>query len=335
MATQEINFKDFQSKIDPTWCPGCGDFGILNAVQKAMAELELKKENTVVVSGIGCSSRFPYFMNTYGFHTIHGRGLAVATGVKMANPKLNVWHITGDGDSMSIGGNHFIHAIRRNFDINVIQFNNKIYGLTKGQFSPTTDKGSKTKTSPFGTLEEPFVSGNLVMGARGTFFARAIDRNVSQTKDIMIEATRHKGLSVIEVLQNCVIFTNGIHDAISKDKEESQIYLQHGKKMLFGKGNDKGLIMENGRLKVVKIGENGITEDDILVHDAVSDNFALHSELINMKLPDFPVAIGVIRSIPSPTYDEMLYAQIEEVKSTSKVKTLNDLFYASDTWEIK
>src|SRR5690554_4803187 len=282
----EINYtiKDFKSENEVRWCPGCGDYAIMNAVQRTMAGMGIPKEKFALISGIGCSSRFPFYMNTFGFHTIHGRAAAVASGVKLANPDLNVWVITGDGDAMAIGGNHFIHTIRRNIDLNVILFNNRIYGLTKGQYSPTSDRGFKSKTSPFGTIEDPFIPGQLVIGARGTFFARSIDSNLKLGEAVYQAAANHKGTSVVEVLQNCVIYNNGIHNAITDPEHRAsrQLILEHGKPMLFGAENEKGIIMEKGRLKVAKIGENGVTLDDVLVHDAHEIDPTLHLALINM-----------------------------------------------------
>jgi 2-oxoglutarate ferredoxin oxidoreductase subunit beta len=329
--------KDFKSDNEVRWCPGCGDHAILNAVQKAMANLGIKHEDFAVVSGIGCSSRFPYYMSTYGFHTIHGRAAAIASGLKSANPDLCVWEITGDGDALAIGGNHFIHMVRRNIDINVILFNNKIYGLTKGQYSPTTERGYKTKTSPFGTVEDPFVPGQLVLGARGTFFARSMDNDIKLSQEIFEESAKFKGTSVVEVLQNCVIFNSGIHGELSNPKlrKENQIVLRHGKPMLFGKENEKGLILTGGKLEVVTIGENGITKDDILVHDAKEPNGFIHQLLINMTLPEFPVAMGVIRAVDAPVYDQEMKRQIEEVQSVTKIKSVDDLFKSGNTWEVE
>ena len=256
----QLTPKDFKSDQEVRWCPGCGDHAVLNAVQKALAELGIPREKFAFISGIGCSSRFPYYMNTYGFHGIHGRASAIASGVKIANPELSVWQITGDGDALAIGGNHFIHVVRRNIDINIILFNNEIYGLTKGQYSPTSEKGLVTKTSPFGTVEEPFSVGELVIGAKGKFFASTIDSNVSLSTQIYIEAAKHKGTSVIEVLQNCVIFNDGIHDNVAgkEVRDDRTLILNHGEPMIFGKENDKGLILDGLKLKVVKLGENGL-----------------------------------------------------------------------------
>ncbi len=336
MTETKYTIKDFKSDNEVRWCAGCGDFAIINAVQRTMADLGIPKEQFAVISGIGCSSRFPYYMNTFGFHTIHGRAAAVASGVKAANPELSVWVITGDGDAMAIGGNHFIHLIRRNFDVNVILFNNRIYGLTKGQYSPTSDRGFVSKTSPFGTVEDPFVPGQLVIGARGTFFARTVDSNVKLSQSVFKAAEKHKGASIVEVLQNCVIFNNGIHAAITdpKYRAERQLILEHGKPMIFGQEKDKGLVFEKGRLKVVKIGENGVTESDILVHDAEEEDPTLHMALINMQLPDFPVALGVIRSVPGLVYDVEMEAQIKDVQKTRKITCVDELLNSGNTWEV-
>ena len=337
MSDLAYTIKDFKSENEVRWCPGCGDYAIINAVQKTMAGMGIPHEKFAVISGIGCSSRFPYYMSTYGFHTIHGRAAAVASGVKCANPGLSVWIITGDGDAMAIGGNHFIHLIRRNIDVNMIIFNNRIYGLTKGQYSPTSDRGVKTKTSPFGTIEDPFIPGQLAIGARGTFFARSIDSNIKLSQEVFDIAARHKGTSVIELLQNCVIYNNGIHSAITDPqfKAERQLILEHGKPMIFGDNNDKGLILEKGKLKVVRIGENGVTEEDILVHDATEEDPTLHTALINMKLPDFPVAFGVIRSVSAPVYDQEMEAQIKEVQKNRKITCVEELLNSGNTWVVK
>lgn len=336
--TKKIQYtaKDFKSDQEVRWCPGCGDHAILAAVQKAIAELGISKEKFAFISGIGCSSRLPYYMDTYGFHGIHGRGSAIASGVKVANPELSVWQMTGDGDALAIGGNHFIHVIRRNIDINMILFNNEIYGLTKGQYSPTSKLGLSTKTSPFGTVEDPFQIGELVIGAKGKFFARTVDANVNLSVEVYIEAAKHKGTSVVEVLQNCVIFNDGIHDEIlEKDvRDDRTIILRHGQPMIFGKEKDKGLILEGLRLKVVKIGEDGITEDKLLVHDAQESNPGIQYMLANMKYPLYPVALGVIRAVPSYTYEEAVVEQINRIKEKSPIKCMDDLLRSGSTWEI-
>jgi len=336
MTDLKYTIKDFKSENEVRWCAGCGDFAILNAIQRTMAGLGVPHEKFAIISGIGCSSRFPYYMSTFGFHTIHGRAAAVASGVKLTNPDLSVWVITGDGDSMAIGGNHFIHLIRRNIDINLILFNNRIYGLTKGQYSPTTERGFKTKTSPFGTVEDPFIPGQLVIGARGTFFARTIDGNIKMSQAAYEGAEKHKGTSVVEVLQNCVIFNHGIHSALT-DREHAadrQLHLEHGKPMLFGAENQKGLVFEKGKLKVAVIGKNGVTIDDILVHDETEQDPIVHLALINMQLPDFPVALGVIRSVPALVYNTEMVKQINEVQQNRKITCVDDLLNSGNTWEV-
>ncbi len=334
--TVKLTPQDFKSDQEVRWCPGCGDHAILNSILKTFAEMGYRHEDFAVISGIGCSSRFPYYTNTYGFHSIHGRALAIASGAKAVNPMLSVWNITGDGDSMAIGGNHFIHAIRRNMDLNVIVFNNQIYGLTKGQYSPTSKLGAVTKTSPYGTIEHPFNPGELVIGANGTFFARSIDTNVKLSNEIFTEAAHHDGTSVVEVLQNCVIFNDKIFAAITdkEHKEDRQIILRHGQPMIFGTNHDKGLILDGLRLKVVKIGENGITEKDILVHNAHEINPGIHMMLVHMNYPDYPVALGVIREIAAPSYDQMVNSQIKEVQAKAKIKCMDDLLNSGSTWEV-
>jgi len=329
--------KDFKSDQEVRWCPGCGDHAVLNAIQKALSELGIPKEKFAFISGIGCSSRFPYYMDTYGFHGIHGRAAAIASGVKASNPELSVWDITGDGDALAIGGNHFIHAIRRNIDINIILFNNEIYGLTKGQYSPTSGRGLVTKTSPFGTIEEPFSVGELVVGARGKFFARTVDAMVTLSTQIYIEAAKHKGTSVVEVLQNCVIFNDGIHDVVTSRevREDRTIILKHGEPMIFGKEKDKGLILEGLKLKVVRLGENGISEKDLMVHDALEPNPGIQYILANMRYPEYPVALGVIRSVEGITYETEMAEQIKSVQKSAKIKCVDDLLKSGSTWKVE
>jgi 2-oxoglutarate/2-oxoacid ferredoxin oxidoreductase subunit beta len=328
--------KDFKSDQEVRWCPGCGDHAVLNSVQKALTELGIPKEKFAFISGIGCSSRFPYYMDTYGFHGIHGRAAAIASGVKIANPELSVWEITGDGDALAIGGNHFIHAIRRNIDINIILFNNEIYGLTKGQYSPTSVKGLVTKTSPFGTVEEPFSVGELVIGAKGKFFARTVDSNVSLSTQIYVEAAKHKGASVVEVLQNCVIFNDGIHDVVTgrEVRDDRTIILKHGQPMIFGKENKNGLVLDGLKLKVVKLGENGITEKNLLVHDAKEANPGIQYMLAHMGYPDYPVALGVLRSVEGNTYESDLADQIKDVQTKAKIKCMDDLLVSGSVWQV-
>jgi 2-oxoglutarate/2-oxoacid ferredoxin oxidoreductase subunit beta len=336
-AVKVLTREDFKSPGPVKWCAGCGDYAILASINSVLVELGGRKEDIVFVSGIGCSSRFPYYINTYGFHGLHGRGAAIASGIKIANPKLQVWHITGDGDSMAIGGNHFIHTIRRNIDLNIVIFNNKIYGLTKGQYSPTSPRGLITKSSPEGVIENPFTPGELVMGAQGTFFARAIDTEQKMMKEVLKAAALHKGTSVVEILQNCVIFNNGIHNIISnkETRDDHMIWLEADQPMIFGKNRDKGLMMKNNRLRVVKLGENGVTEDDLLRHDPTNPFDMTHYNLVKMGLPEFPVAMGVIRSCDcNDPYDEMYEKQIQDVKAKSKIKCMDDLLNSGNVLDL-
>jgi 2-oxoglutarate/2-oxoacid ferredoxin oxidoreductase subunit beta len=332
-----LTAKDFKSDQEVRWCPGCGDHAIMNAIQRTLPELGVARENFAFISGIGCSSRFPYYMNTYGFHSIHGRASAIASGVKVANPELSVWQITGDGDSMAIGGNHFIHIVRRNVDVNIILFNNEIYGLTKGQYSPTSKFGAVTKTSPYGTVEHPFHPGELVIGAQGKFFARSIDGNMKLSQEIFLQAAKHKGASVVEMLQNCVIYNNKAHAVITdkEHREDRTIVLRHGEPMIFGKNRDKGLILdaEHLRLKVVELGDK-YTEKDLYVHNSEEVNPGIHLMLANMQYPDYPVALGVIRNVKAHTYDEAVKEQVEDVKSKSPIKCVDDLLKSGTTWEV-
>ncbi len=334
-------FKDFKSDQEIRWCPGCGDFSVLAALQRTLPrvceEKGIEKDKIVVVSGIGCSSRLPYYMDTYGFHSIHGRATAIATGIKVANPELSVWQVSGDGDALAIGGNHFIHAIRRNIDINLMLFNNRIYGMTKGQYSPTSRLGTVTKTSPYGTVESPFNPGSLVLGAKGTFFARSIDTELALNQEIMLAASRHAGTSVMEFLTNCMIFNNGSHAEISDKavKADRTIVLRDGEKMIFGRNHDKGIALDGWKLKVVTLGEDGVTEDDILTHDSHSDNLGLQTMLAEMKWPEFPVALGVIRQVPAPTYDSEVARQVDEVKSKARIHSMEELLHSGSTWELK
>lgn len=335
-ATIQYTAKDFKSDQYVRWCPGCGDHAIVNVLQKSMAELGIPPHKVAVISGIGCSSRLPYYINSYGFHTIHGRGAAVATGVKVANPELTVWQVTGDGDCLAIGGNHFIHSVRRNVDLNVLLFNNQIYGLTKGQFSPTTKKGLVTKSSPFGTVERPFRPAELTFGARGTFFARTLDVDLKTSQLVMTAAARHRGTSIVECLVNCIIFNNGAHGwlAEKQNRADRTILLEHGKHMIFGNEENKGLVLDGFNLKVVTIGENGITKDDILVHDATTEDPTLHLKLAMMDGPDMPIAMGIIRSVVAETYDEAVENQIKEIQQTTSVKSFDDLVDTLEQWDM-
>ncbi|MEN9919353.1 MAG: hypothetical protein RL662_1789 [Bacteroidota bacterium] len=330
--------KDYKSDQYVRWCPGCGDHAVLSCLYKAMAILQIEPHKTAVISGIGCSSRLPYYMNTYGFHTIHGRGAAIATGVKVAKPELSVWLATGDGDSLAIGGNHFIHTVRRNIDINILLFNNKIYGLTKGQYSPTSDRGFVSKTSPHGTTEDPFYPVELTLGARGTFFARCIDVDLKNTPEIFATAAQHQGTSVVEILQNCIIFNDDIHkDVVDKAyRDDSTILLKQGEKMIFGANLDKGIVIDGFKLKVVTIGQEGYTIEDVLVHDATTADNTLHLKLGMMEAKNgFPLALGVIRNVDALCYDKEVEKAITEVQQKNKTRKLRDLLLAGDVWEMQ
>ena len=332
----DFTINDYK-KGQPRWCPGCGDHFFLASLHKAMAEIGVAPWETAVISGIGCSSRLPHYMATYGMNTIHGRAAAIATGVKVANPNLTVWQVSGDGDGLAIGGNHFIHANRRNIDLNMILLNNRIYGLTKGQYSPTSPRGFVSKSSPYGTVEDPFRPAELCFGARGHFFARAVATDAQGTVDILKAAYKHKGASVCEILQNCVIFNNGTHDAVynREGRESNAIYVEHGKPLVFGKDKEFGLVQEGFGLKVVKIGENGVTKDDILVHDAHCQDNTLQLKLALMEGPDFPVALGVIRDVEAPTYNDAVWDQLGEVSEKKKYHNFAELLETNDIWEVK
>lgn len=329
----EYTAKDFQSDQEVRWCPGCDDYVVLNAVKKTLPKLGKKKEDFVFISGIGCSSRFPYYVDTYGMHGIHGRAPGIATGVKLANPDLSVWVITGDGDSMAIGGNHFIHAIRRNVDLNILLFNNEIYGLTKGQFSPTSKLGQKTKSSPYGNVQPPFLPGELAIGSQSKFFARLPGNNPKAMVDVFVEAEEFKGTSVIEIMQNCVIFNNGaFNDFTDKSvKDDTQLWVEHGKPMIFGKESNKGLRAYGFNLEVVTIGENGVTEDDILIHDAHDPNPTVHQMLVRLEAP---VVMGVIRKVNAVTLGESIDTQMRRVREQLGHKKVDDLLFEGDTYEM-
>ena len=338
----------FKSNQYVKFCPGCGDHAICMALQKAMAEVGVATHQTVVISGIGCSSRMPHYLNTYGFNTIHGRGAAIATGVKTSHPELSVWQMTGDGDCLAIGGNHFIHKLRRNVDLNICLFNNRIYGLTKGQYSPTSPKGFVSKSSPFGTVERPFVPAELVFGARGTFFARTLDVDMPTTVDCMVKAHQHKGASVIECLVNCVIFNNGTHNWIA-DREmraDRSLILRQGEKMIFGKEKDKGLALDYSEGLIPKLVVVPADDARVLTHDATQQDPTLHRMLAMMgqeevkgerrevKGEELPIALGVIRNVEEEAYDTAVNRQINEVRKKSKASTFDELTATLEQWEV-
>ena len=332
----EYKKKDFANDNEVRWCPGCGDYSILSSLQLALTKVGKKKEDIVCVSGIGCSSRFPYYMGTYGFHTIHGRAPAVASGMKLANPNLSLWIITGDGDGMSIGGNHLIHTLRRNINMNILLFNNEIYGLTKGQYSPTTEKGKVTKTSPYGSIDHPFNPGKLAIGAGATFIAKTIDTDPKHMTDMMIEADKHIGISFVEVYQNCVIFNDKAHDVYTnrQTRDENTLYVEHGKKMIFGKEKNKGIKLNGFNLEVVTIGENGVGEDDLVTHDVHNPILAFQL-LEHSNPPEFPMVIGVLYQQEKSTYEEDLEKCRVAVIDKKGAKSLSDIIFDDEVWSVK
>lgn len=329
----------FKSDQYVKFCPGCGDHAICMALQKAMAQIGIPTHQVAVISGIGCSSRMPHYLNTYGFNTIHGRGGAIATGVKTSHPELSVWQMSGDGDCMAIGGNHFIHEIRRNVDLNVCVYNNRIYGLTKGQYSPTSPKGFISKSSPFGTVERPFIPAELVLGARGTFFARTLDVDMPTTVDCMVQAHQHKGASIIECLVNCVIFNHGTHACIAdrETRADRSIVLRHGEKMIFGKEKNKGLALDYSQGIIPQIIVVPADDERVLTHDATMQDPTLHRMLAMMGQEGdttLPIALGVIRNVEAESYDEAVNQQINEVREKSKAKTFDQLTQTLEQWDV-
>ncbi len=330
--------KDFESGVDPRWCPGCGDYSIINQVQRALPSLGVRREDVVFVSGIGCSSRFPYYMNAYGMHTLHGRAPAFASGLKISRPELMVWVVTGDGDALAIGGNHFIHAMRRNLDLKFLLFNNRIYGLTKGQVSPTSELGKKTKSTPDGSPDHPFNPPALALGAGATFVARTIDVEGAHMGGVIRAAAEHEGAAFVEVYQNCPVFNDGAYDFLTDKavKAESQLRMEHGKPLLFGKGNGKGIRLDprTAMLEVVTLGENGVGEKDVLVHDAKREDPTMAFMLASLAdRPGFPTPIGVFRDVKKPTADGLTRRMIDEAKRAGAAD-LRSLLAAGDTWTI-
>jgi len=331
----ELTAKDFASDQDVRWCPGCGDYAILAQTKKVLAALGIRRENVVFVSGIGCSSRFPYYVNSYGFHSIHGRGMSVATGIKSARPDLSVWVVTGDGDGLSIGGNHLLHTIRRNIDVNILLFNNRIYGLTKGQYSPTSEFGKKTRSSPMGAIDFPLHPISVAIGAEASFVARTIDVNVKHLEETLLRAARHKGTSFVEIYQNCNIFNNGAFEyATGKDtKDDTTIYLEHGRPLRFGKDLTKGIRLNGMDPEIVALGDD-VTEDDLLFHDEKAKEPSLAYLLSRMHYPNFPEPMGVFRCIERPTYEDLLVAQVEDARRTHGKPDLAGLFEDGECWDV-
>ncbi len=333
-TTVPLTAKDFGSDQDVRWCPGCGDYSILAQTKKVLAKIGATREKTVFVSGIGCSSRFPYYMNTYGFHSIHGRALAIASGIKIANPELSVWVVTGDGDALSIGGNHLLHAVRRNLDINILLFNNRIYGLTKGQYSPTSPAGKKTKSSPVGSVDYPLHPLSVAIGAEATFVARSIDVNVKHLPYVIERAVTHKGISFVEIYQNCNIFNDMAFEyATGKDtKDDTTVFLEHNRPLVFGKNRDKGIRLNGLSPEIVTLGD-GITEDDLLFHNESLAEPSLAYLLSRMHHPEFPEPMGVFRCVERPTYEDLVMDQIAAARGDT-VPGLDELFAQGDVWTV-
>jgi 2-oxoglutarate ferredoxin oxidoreductase subunit beta len=333
----ELQPKDYASDQEVRWCPGCGDYAILKAMQKALAELGARRERTVFVSGIGCAARFPYYMSTYGFHTIHGRAPAIATGIKLANPDLDVWVMTGDGDGLSIGGNHMLHVLRRNVDLQIILFNNEIYGLTKGQYSPTSRRGTRSPSTPQGSVECPVAPCQFALGAGARFVARAVDTLQAHLVGVLQRAHAHRGASFVEVIQNCVVFNDGVFDAfVAKDvAAEAQLHVEHGKPLIFGANRDRGLRLKPGKLEleVVTVGDGGGTPDGLLVHDET--NRALAQLLAALEPPGFPVALGVLYCDPAPSFETELYAQARKAGLGAEPAGLGALLRRDGTWTVE
>lgn len=332
--TPKLTRKDFESDQEVRWCPGCGDYSILAQMQRVCAELGMPREKMVFVSGIGCSSRFPYYMNTYGFHTIHGRAPAIATGVKCANPNLQVWVMTGDGDGLSIGGNHMLHTLRRNIDLKIVLFNNRIYGLTKGQTSPTSEMGKVTKSTPVGSVEHPIQPVAFALAAEATFIARTIDSDPQHMQETLKRAAMHKGVAFVEVFQNCNIFNDGAWEYVTaKDIRDDKILeLKHGQPMKYGKNLDKGLRLKGFKLEVVQLG-SGVSESDLLVHDEKEEDASL-AFLLSRENDHLPMPVGVFRAVNHPTYDGLLKAQIDDYTAKRGKGDLKKLIYSGQRWTV-
>jgi 2-oxoglutarate ferredoxin oxidoreductase subunit beta len=331
----ELTRKDFVTPNDVRWCPGCGDYAILNSLQRTLPELGIKRENFVIISGIGCSSRFPYYMQTYGFHTIHGRAPSVATGVKVANPDLSVWIVTGDGDGLSIGGNHLLHLLRRNLNVTVLLFNNRIYGLTKGQYSPTSPVGTKTKTTPTGSIDHPINPLHFALGAEATFVARTVDNNPKHMVETFKAAHAHQGVSFIEIFQNCVIFNDSTWDPVyaKENRDHQMLVLEAGKPLVFGKDKEKGIRLNGLVPEIVDVAT--AAPGEILIHRP-DDPSPLYSQMLaTLGLPDTPTPIGVFRRIERPTYESLVHNQMEDAKAKRGTGSWKELLHGSSTWTVE
>jgi 2-oxoglutarate ferredoxin oxidoreductase subunit beta len=334
-ATVALTRKDFESNQDVRWCPGCGDYAVLGQVQKLLPTLGIPRENFAFISGIGCSSRFPYYMETYGMHSIHGRAPAIASGLKLARPDLSVWVVTGDGDALAIGGNHFIHAMRRNVDLKIILLNNRIYGLTKGQCSPTSEMGKKTKTTPLGSIDRPFNPLALALGAGATFVARSTDADPAHLQSVLARAALHRGTAFVEIYQNCTVFNDGAYDKLTDKttRADARLLLEHGKPLVYGNARDRGIVMPAMEARAVKLGD-GITEADLLVHDETAGHSSLAFALAQFEAPDLPVPLGVFRAVKTPTYQERHVQQVADARLAKGRGKLAALLNSGDVWTI-
>ncbi len=334
-APAPLSRKDFVTPNDVRWCPGCGDYAILNSLQRTLPELGIPRENFVIISGIGCSSRFPYYMNTYGFHTIHGRAPSVATGVKVANPDLSVWIVTGDGDGLSIGGNHLMHLLRRNLNVTVLLFNNRIYGLTKGQYSPTSPVGTRTKTTPTGSIDQPLNPIGFALGAEATFVARTIDNNPKHMVETFKAAHAHKGVSFVEIFQNCVIFNDSAWDGVysKENRDQQMLVLEEGKPLLFGKQKEKGIRLNGLEAEIVDAAS--VPAEQLLVHRPDHPSPLYAQMLANLGLPDFPTPIGVIRRIERPTYEDAIQSQLSSAQAAKGNGSWKELLHGKSTWTVE
>ncbi|MCZ6510198.1 MAG: 2-oxoacid:ferredoxin oxidoreductase subunit beta [Alphaproteobacteria bacterium] len=335
-APEKLTAKDYATDQEVRWCPGCGDYAILKSVQRTLADLQADPEQTVFVSGIGCAARFPYYMETYGFHTIHGRSPAIATGVKLANPELDVWVVGGDGDMLSIGGNHTMHVLRRNVDLQILLFNNEIYGLTKGQYSPTSRIGTRSPSTPFGSVDRPVSAAQFAIGAGGRFVARSVDILQKHLPVVLKRAYENKGASFVEIFQNCLVYNDAVfsHFTEKSVQADMQIHVEHGEPLIFGTESNKGLRMKNDvlELEIVTIGEDGVTEGDILLHDETNRPLAML--LASMQPPAFPVALGVLYCDPAPTYDGAVHDQVNAIKVEKGEGDFDKLLRQGHTWEV-
>jgi 2-oxoglutarate ferredoxin oxidoreductase subunit beta len=333
---EKLTAKDYATDQEVRWCPGCGDYAILKGVQRTLADLEADPDQTVFVSGIGCAARFPYYMETYGFHTIHGRSPAIATGVKLANPDLDVWVVGGDGDMLSIGGNHTLHALRRNVDLQILLFNNEIYGLTKGQYSPTSQTGTRSPSTPYGSIDRPVSAAQFALGAGGRFIARSADILQKHLPVVLKRAYENKGASFVEIFQNCIVYNDGVFKHFTEKgvQADMQIHVEHGKPLIFGAESNKGLRLKKDLmwLEVVTIGEDGITEDDVMLHDETNRPLAML--LASMQPPAFPVALGVLYCNPAPTYDGAVHDQVNAIKSDKGDGDFDKLLRQGHTWTV-